>query len=155
MVQAEMLAAKALVEATRHKVQTKLKEVEAWTERGAYQRIGTGPGATNSPKFDGSTSRAVFRRQFETVAEHNCWTSLERATYLIAAFQVRVSTCYTEPRKERPMRKPLRRWRITLGTSTWPPHIAVRGPPPSSSWPTAHILHYPRTMWGGRQARRS
>jgi hypothetical protein len=29
----------------------------------------------------------MFRRQFETVAEHNRWTPLEKATYLIAALQ--------------------------------------------------------------------
>jgi hypothetical protein len=73
--------AKALVESTRHEVQMQLEEVEAWTERGTYQRTGTGPGAAKPPSFDGSTSWAVFRRQFETVAEHSCWMPREIATY--------------------------------------------------------------------------
>jgi hypothetical protein len=29
----------------------------------------------------------VFQHQFETIAEHNCWTPRERATYLIANLQ--------------------------------------------------------------------
>jgi hypothetical protein len=96
-VEAEMLAAKALVEATQHEVLTQLKEVKAWTECSAYQRTGTGLGAVKPPKFDESASRAVFRLQFDMIAEHKYWAPRERATYLIADFQGQASMCYTEP----------------------------------------------------------
>jgi hypothetical protein len=43
----------------------------------------TGTGAAKQRKFDRTTSWAMFRRQFKTVAEHNCWTCLEKYTYLI------------------------------------------------------------------------
>jgi hypothetical protein len=33
------------------------------------------------PKFDGSTSWAVFRRYFEIIAEHNGWTLSDKALY--------------------------------------------------------------------------
>jgi hypothetical protein len=39
------------------------------------------------PKFDESTSWAVFWRQFETVAEHNNWTPCDKATYPIALIE--------------------------------------------------------------------
>jgi hypothetical protein len=55
-----------------------LQEDEARAER----RRGTG-----IVKFDGTTLWAVFRRQFDTVVEHNCWTYLEKSTYLITAWQ--------------------------------------------------------------------
>jgi hypothetical protein len=37
--------------------------------------------------FDGYTSWAVFRRQYETVGERNCRTPRERATYLIVVLE--------------------------------------------------------------------
>jgi hypothetical protein len=33
----------------------------------------------------------VFRHQFETVAQHNCWTSQIKSTYLITALQGRAT----------------------------------------------------------------
>jgi hypothetical protein len=59
---------KALIETTQREFQEKLKEVEARAKR----RKGTGAGAARISKFDGIISWAVFRRQFETVAEYNC-----------------------------------------------------------------------------------
>jgi hypothetical protein len=44
-------------------------------------------GAAKPTKFDGTTSWAMFRCQFETVGEHNCWTHQEKSTYLITALQ--------------------------------------------------------------------
>jgi hypothetical protein len=76
------------IEATRLEFQTQLKGVEAGTER--RRGTGTGAGAANPPKFD-VTSSALFRRQFETVAEHNCWTRQEISTYLITALQGRAT----------------------------------------------------------------
>jgi hypothetical protein len=63
-----------------------LKEVGARAERG--RGTGTGVGAAKPPKFDGTTctSWAVFRRQFEAVAEHNFWTHQEKFAYSITAF---------------------------------------------------------------------
>jgi hypothetical protein len=62
-------------------------EVEARAERG--RGTGTGASAAMTPKFDGTASWVVFRRQFETVAQHECWTRLEKSTYLVTAMQGR------------------------------------------------------------------
>jgi hypothetical protein len=87
MLQVEAQKTKALTEPTRHEFQTQLTKVEALTE---YRKgTGTGGGAEKPPKFDDTTSWAVFWRQFDTVAEHNCWTRLEKSTYLITALQIR------------------------------------------------------------------
>jgi hypothetical protein len=64
-------------EATRLEFQTQMKGVDAETER--RRGTGTGMGAAKPPEFDG-TSSSLFRRQFETVAEHNCWTRQEKST---------------------------------------------------------------------------
>lgn len=37
-----------------------------------------------TPKFNGSTSWAAFRQQFETMAEHYGWTPSDKHAYLIA-----------------------------------------------------------------------
>jgi ribosomal protein L23 len=66
------------MKATRREFQTQLKGDEAEAERGKGTR--TGAGAAKRPKFDGTTSWAVFRRQFETVAEHNCSPRQEKST---------------------------------------------------------------------------
>jgi hypothetical protein len=78
----------AKIEATRLEFQTQLKGVEAGTER--RRGTGTGAGAAKPPKLDG-TSSALFRCQFETVAEHNFWMRQEKSTYLIAALQCRAT----------------------------------------------------------------
>jgi hypothetical protein len=55
----------------------------------------SGPGACAStaqpPIFDGTTSWAVFRRQFESVVEHNLWSSQMKSTYLITTLNGRES----------------------------------------------------------------
>jgi hypothetical protein len=79
----------AKLEATRREFQTQLKEPEAGAERGIA--TGTGVGEVKEPKFDGTTSWAVFRRQFETIAEHNYWTIQEKSTYLITALDGRAT----------------------------------------------------------------
>lgn len=63
----------AKIEATRLEFQAQLKRVEARTELGE------------------ATSSALFRRQFETIVEHNCWTHQEKSTYLINALQGRAT----------------------------------------------------------------
>jgi arsenate reductase-like glutaredoxin family protein len=79
----------AKMEATRLEFQSQLEQVMARSERGR----GTGAcvNAAQPPKFDGTTSWAVFRRQFESVAEHNCSTRQEKSTYLITAMQGRAT----------------------------------------------------------------
>jgi hypothetical protein len=71
------------IEATWREFKTQLKEIQARAECG--RGTGTGAYAAKPPKFDGTTSLAVFQRQIETVTEHNCWTRLEKSTYLITA----------------------------------------------------------------------
>jgi hypothetical protein len=56
---------KALIEATQHKFQTQLKEVEAWAEHGTG--TGTSAIAAKPPNFDGTTSWAVFWCCFKIV----------------------------------------------------------------------------------------
>jgi hypothetical protein len=41
--------------------------------------------------FEGTTSWAVFRRQFETVAQHNHWSPQEKSAYLITTLKDRVT----------------------------------------------------------------
>jgi hypothetical protein len=71
----------AKMETTRLEFQSQLKEVMARAELGIRQRVCTS--TAQPPIFDGTKSWAVFRRQFETVAEHNCYTRQEKSTYLI------------------------------------------------------------------------
>jgi hypothetical protein len=66
-----------------------LKEAEARTEQG--RGTGIDAGAAKPLKVDGTISWAVFRRQFEAVAEHNCWTRQEKSTYIITALQGRAT----------------------------------------------------------------
>jgi hypothetical protein len=65
-----------------------LKEVEVRVECG---RTGTTADAAKPPKFDETTSWAVFCRQFQTVAEQNCWTRLEKSIFLIIALEGRAT----------------------------------------------------------------
>jgi hypothetical protein len=65
-------------------VQTEIADFEARSKRGSRGRTGTEVGAAQPPKFDGSTLWTVYRRQLETVAEHNYWTPCEKYTYPMA-----------------------------------------------------------------------
>jgi hypothetical protein len=67
------------VEATRREIQSQFEEVVARADK----RRGTGACKNESqpPKFDGTTLWAVFRRQFETVADNICWTRQETSAY--------------------------------------------------------------------------
>jgi hypothetical protein len=44
-------------------------------------------GVAKPPMLDRTASWAVFWRQFETVAEHNCWTRLQKSTYFITTLK--------------------------------------------------------------------
>jgi hypothetical protein len=59
----------ALTEATRRDFQTQLKQAKAQAE---HER----------EKDAAVAATVVFRRQFDTVVEHNCWTRLKKSTYL-------------------------------------------------------------------------
>lgn len=43
------------------------------------------------PKFDGTAAWRAFRRQFESLSEHNVWTRQEKFTYRITRFQGRAT----------------------------------------------------------------
>lgn len=69
------------------KFEMQLKEVKAWASHMAgmlsttepradcrcCRRTGTGAGTAQPPKFNGSTSRAMFQWQLNMVVEHNDW----------------------------------------------------------------------------------
>jgi hypothetical protein len=57
-----------------------IKVTEAEAESGFFWRAGTGKVTAQPLKFDGSSSWSVFRRHFETVAQHNGWTPGQKAT---------------------------------------------------------------------------
>jgi hypothetical protein len=63
------------IEAAKWKFHLQLEELEARVEQ--RRRTGACSNASQPPNFDGTTSLAVFRRQFEIVAEHNFWTHQE------------------------------------------------------------------------------
>jgi hypothetical protein len=77
---------KSLIHATRRGLETKIAKVEARAGRGT----GSGAGEAKPPKFDGTTPWTVFRHQFETAAEHDCWTYRKISTYLITDVLQRV-----------------------------------------------------------------
>jgi hypothetical protein len=86
MLQVEGQTTKALIQATWHDFQTQLKEVEVQAEC----RRGTGSGLAKPPKFDGTTTWAMFQHHFETIAKHNYWMRLEKSTSLITVMLHRV-----------------------------------------------------------------
>jgi fumarate hydratase class II len=67
MIQGEAQMTKTLIDTTRRGLEAKRAEVEARAQRS--KGIGTGAGAAKLPKFNRTTSWAVFQNQFETVAE--------------------------------------------------------------------------------------
>jgi hypothetical protein len=79
-----------MMETNKREFQAQLEEVRAVAERGS-RPTGACASAAQPPKFDGTTSWEVFQRQFETVAEHNCWMHREKLTYLITALKGRAA----------------------------------------------------------------
>jgi hypothetical protein len=75
------------IETTRRELEAKLAIVETQTRRAG----GSGPGANTStvkpPKFDGTTSWAVFYGQFEAAAVQNNWKPHEKAAHLVSVLQ--------------------------------------------------------------------
>jgi hypothetical protein len=79
----------ASTEAARREFQAQMEDVKARAEQGRGMR--NGARAEKPPKFGGASPWTVFRREFETAAEYNCWTSQEISTHLIIALQDRVT----------------------------------------------------------------
>jgi hypothetical protein len=86
---AQQCSMEETIETNNREFQAQVEEVKAIAERG--RGIRSGASAAQPPTFDGTASWAVFRRQFETAAEHNCWTHQEKSTYLITALQDRAA----------------------------------------------------------------
>jgi hypothetical protein len=85
------------IEATRRELEAKLAAVETRTMRAG----GSGPGANTSrvkpPKFDGTTSWAVFYRQFEAAAVQNNWQPKEKTAHLLSVLQGQAAIVRTVP----------------------------------------------------------
>jgi predicted nucleic acid-binding Zn-ribbon protein len=77
------------IEAIERESQARLEAVQARAELEGAQGVGTS--TVQPPTFNGNTSCAVFRRQFETVAEHNRLSDQEKSTYLITALKGRAA----------------------------------------------------------------
>jgi hypothetical protein len=88
-VPAQKCGKEETIATNKREFQALLEAVKAGAERGSG--IGGGASKVQPSKFDGTASWAVFRRQFETVAEHNGWTDLGKYTHLITALQGRAA----------------------------------------------------------------
>jgi hypothetical protein len=122
-VTAQKCGKEETIETNKREFQAPLEAVKAGAERG--RGIGGGASKVQPPKFDGTASWAVFRRQFEIAAERNGWTDLEKYTHLITALQGRAADVLHGIRRALRTRKFFRPWRTASGTDISPPHIAV------------------------------
>ena len=89
----------------REQKQIIAEEVQRAVERSATElrTSYSGPAETSpsarhcnvkTPKFDGTTSWTIFRRQFEATAAHNGWTPEEKTTQLLTALQGQASEIF-------------------------------------------------------------
>jgi hypothetical protein len=155
------------IEATRREIESQLEEVVARAERG--RGTGACTHAAKQPKFDGTTSWAVFCRQFETAAEHNCWTRQEKSTYFITAMQCRatdvlhgIPRCATYEDTLQALEDRFgdqhfaATFRSQLKTRTQKQENPCRTLLQlSNNLPTAPAQHYPNSTYGERQRKRS
>ncbi|PNF39393.1 hypothetical protein B7P43_G13216 [Cryptotermes secundus] len=79
----------AAIDETKREFQARLDIVQMKAERGNTATIVAS--TAQPPTFYGNSTWSVFRRQFETVAEHNQWTDKEKSTYLITALKGRAA----------------------------------------------------------------
>jgi hypothetical protein len=86
VVQGNTQMTKTLTDTKQRGPETKITEVDAPADR----RRATGVGAAKSSKFEG-TSCSMFRHQFETASEYNCWTRQKISTYLFTVMQGRTT----------------------------------------------------------------
>jgi hypothetical protein len=117
-LQIKTQTAKVLNEATWREFQKQLKEVDAWPSAEEEQEPATG--VVKPPKFEETTPWALFRRQFETVAEQNCWMHKEKSTCFITTMQERSHSVIHESPKRRGL------WR-----NPWDPKVSLWGPAPA------------------------
>jgi hypothetical protein len=126
-------------------LEDRMAEVEARVELGVGGRTRNDARRAKPPTFDGSTSWAMFQRQFETVADHNRWMPQEKATYLIAALQGQACDVLHEVSKGVTYEEAA--YRSQLKTPTQEPGESLQEfATPSNIWPTAPTLHCRRTM---------
>jgi hypothetical protein len=109
-------------EAARHEFWSQLEQVRARAVhgRGTENCVGT----PKSPKFDGTATWSVFRRQFKALAEHKCWTRQNKFTYLITALQGRNTDVLNGIPKGATYEEYFRSWRI-VSENTLSPHIVA------------------------------
>jgi hypothetical protein len=88
-VEEDIAAIREDITANKQKVQSQLEQVKAIAERGSRPSVSAN--TAQAPTFDGKTSRSIFRRQFETVAEHNMSSDKEKSTFLITALKSRAA----------------------------------------------------------------
>jgi hypothetical protein len=74
-------------EATRRELKAKLAAVETRTRRAGGSGPGTKMSTVKPPKFDGTTSWAVFYRQFEAASVLNNWQPNEKAPHHLSVLQ--------------------------------------------------------------------
>jgi hypothetical protein len=74
------------LEATQRDIETQMAALDARTRRADGGNEGANADKVKPPKFDGSTSWAVFHRQFEAAAIHNDWAPRE-ASHLLSVLQ--------------------------------------------------------------------
>ena len=75
------------IEATRRELEAQLAAVDVRSRRAGGGGQGAHSTTVKPQKFDGSTSWAVFHRQFEAAAVQNNWTSNEKAAHLLSVLQ--------------------------------------------------------------------
>jgi hypothetical protein len=75
------------LEATSREFETQMAVAEARMRCRGGSKAGTSTDRVKPLKFDGSTSREVFHHQFRAMANHNDWTSCERAMHLFTILQ--------------------------------------------------------------------
>jgi hypothetical protein len=75
------------LEATQRDLETQLAALEVRTRRAGGGNAGANADKVKPPKLDGSTSWAVFYRQFEAAAIHNDWTPREKAAHILSVLQ--------------------------------------------------------------------
>jgi hypothetical protein len=75
------------LEATQRDFETQLAALVDRRRRAGGGNAGANVDKVKPPKFDGSTSWAVFHRQFEAAAIHNDWTPRRKAAKLLSVLQ--------------------------------------------------------------------
>jgi hypothetical protein len=75
------------IEASKQDFETQLAALEARKKLAGGSSAGANADKVKPPKFDGSTSRVVFHRQFDAAAIHNDCTPREKDAHLLSVLQ--------------------------------------------------------------------